>query len=356
MGSVVKVSGAFVAFLLGSAFASGQESIQFYAAYGLWGLGGVAITLLLFAYVAFSLLRAGRVHALTTNEETFKHYCGNVLGKLMAWYAIAFIACVYWVMIVGAGAALDQAYGLPEWLGRIFMAAISVATILLGLRRIVDVIGAVGPVLVLLTLIISLIALVQNGDQIGANLNVIGELDLLKASPNWALSGVLYVGFSLMGLASFLPAIGERLSNQKQTLSAALLGPTLLMGTMLFVTLALLSQMEQVASVAMPTMTLAQGITSELALVFGVFITLGIYTTASPMLWVVCVRFTQEHATSYKVLAMILALVGVLGGSIVPFGQLVNLIYPTVGYAGAVLVICMVTKDLREWRAVRQDK
>ena len=97
----------------------------------------------------------------------------------------------------------------------------------------------------------------------------------------------------------------------------------------------------------MPTMTLASGIMPELALVFGVFIILGIYTTASPLLWVVCARFTKESTTPYRLIAIGLALIGVLGGSLIPFGQLVNFIYPTVGYAGALLVICMITNDIR---------
>ena len=351
LGSVVKVAGAFTALLLGSAFASGQESIQFYASYGLFGLGGVVITLLLFAYVAYSLLSAGREHALVTNEEIFQYYCGGLLGKILAWYAIAFIASVYWVMIVGAGAALEQAYGLQTWIGRTFMAVISVATILLGLRRIVDVIGVVGPILVLITLLISLLTLTNSGDQLGTNLQRMPNLDLLRASPHWALSGVLYVGFSLMGLASFLPAIGQRLQDRQETRWAAMLGPTFLMSAMLFVTLALASQIDQVSSAAMPTMTLAAAILPELALVFGVFIVLGVYTTASPLLWVVCARFCEENTIGYRGIAISLALIGVFGGSFIPFGQLVNFIYPTVGYAGVLLMICMVVKDVRNMRA-----
>lgn len=37
--NVVKYAGAYIAFIIGSGFATGQEIIQFYTSYGIWGIG-----------------------------------------------------------------------------------------------------------------------------------------------------------------------------------------------------------------------------------------------------------------------------------------------------------------------------
>ena len=49
--NVVKYAGAYIAFIIGSGFATGQEIIQFYTSYGIWGIGSIAISMFLFAWV-----------------------------------------------------------------------------------------------------------------------------------------------------------------------------------------------------------------------------------------------------------------------------------------------------------------
>ncbi|MFK7955042.1 MAG: hypothetical protein AB8B96_03020 [Lysobacterales bacterium] len=347
------MAGAFAALLLGSAFASGQEALQFYASHGFLGIAGIGVSLLLFTYVAYSLFNAGREKHLTTTEDIFLYYCGRYAGTLLAWYAIVFITLIYWIMLVGAGAALQQGFGVPEWAGRILMALASLATILLGLRRIVEVIGLVGPLLIVVTLGISVASLLASSTNLVANAEGIAQFELLKAAPSWFTSSILYVGLSLMGLASFLPAVGQQMTSNRQVLSASILGPVLLMAAMLFVTLALINQISQMVGAAMPTMVLAEALSPGLSQVFAAVIVLGIYTTACPLMWVVCARFSSEKDAPYKSkvyqgVAVSLALIGVLGGGVLPFAKMVNLIYPTVGYAGFAMLIFMLFTDLRK--------
>ena len=81
--------------------------------------------------------------------------------------------------------------------------------------------------------------------------------------------------------------------------------------------------------------------------VFAVIIFMGIYTTATPLLWTICARFAEEATPRYRLLVIALTLVGLIGGLALPFGKLVNLIYPTVGYAGLLLLACLIFTDIR---------
>lgn len=44
---VIAIGGAFMGFVIGSSFASGQEALQYYSGHGLWGSVGVGIIALL---------------------------------------------------------------------------------------------------------------------------------------------------------------------------------------------------------------------------------------------------------------------------------------------------------------------
>ena len=48
ISNVVKFAGAFIAFLIGSGFATGQEILQYFTAYGLKGLLTALVMVLLF--------------------------------------------------------------------------------------------------------------------------------------------------------------------------------------------------------------------------------------------------------------------------------------------------------------------
>ena len=67
--NVVKYAGAYIAFIIGSGFATGQEIIQFYTCYGIWGIGSVAISMFLFAWVGGALTETFPAQALRGPAE-----------------------------------------------------------------------------------------------------------------------------------------------------------------------------------------------------------------------------------------------------------------------------------------------
>ena len=88
---ITSISGAYMALLIGGAFATGQEAMQFFVAFGFKGLIGLIICGLIMVYTCYSLLNAGRNNDLKTNEDVFRHFCGNWLGTFMTWYTICLL-------------------------------------------------------------------------------------------------------------------------------------------------------------------------------------------------------------------------------------------------------------------------
>ena len=88
--------GAMFAYLIGSGFASGQETMQYFSGWGsVWAsLGVAAIALLLscLAYIAYSY--AGRTRGLQDLAGIYDFYAGNVFGKLFQVYDFRIWQCI----------------------------------------------------------------------------------------------------------------------------------------------------------------------------------------------------------------------------------------------------------------------
>ena len=80
---VLKIGGAYAAFCIGSGFATGQEIMQFFTAFGWAGIGSAIITMILYVWMGVTLMRDGRKYSFTSDAAVWKHYCGKGLGVAM---------------------------------------------------------------------------------------------------------------------------------------------------------------------------------------------------------------------------------------------------------------------------------
>ena len=348
--TVFALSATFAAYLMGSGFATGQEAMQFFGAHGSSGLAGITLVFCCFMYACYTLMSTGQRLGLTRNEDVFRHYCGSVVGVFLTWYTMVFIVAVHAVMLSGAGAALAGAFSAPPLLGSVTIMVLVATTLLLGLGRIIDVMSLVGPLVIGLTLTTALVSLLRSdGDLSQANEQIMG-LELLKASDHWTTSSLLYVGLAMLGLASFLPALGAGLASRNETLKVALLGPALFSVSLAGVVAALILGIEKTQSAGVPLLALASELFTGYEQVLALVIFLSIYSTATPLLWTVVVRLSAEGTRAYQLWVLALSGIGLAGAFLLPFAKLVNIIYPTVGYAGLLFLSCAIVTDLRRTR------
>ncbi|NLW40944.1 MAG: hypothetical protein GXY96_08470 [Tissierellia bacterium] len=78
------------------------------------------------------------------------------------------------------------------------MGLLAGGTVIFGLGKIVDVIGKIGPAIVILTIMLGIVAIIMNPSGLATANSIIPQLNLLKASTNWFFSAVSYVGFCLL--------------------------------------------------------------------------------------------------------------------------------------------------------------
>lgn len=378
MGSAEKVSwkrvlilaGAIIAFTIGSGFATGQEIIQYYTAYGIKGLLVILVFLVAFLYYNFNFAKAGAEQKFEKGNDVYKYFCGKYVGTFCDYYSTLFCYMSFFVMVGGASSTLHQEYGLPAWVGGVILTALAVLTVVGGLNSMVDAIGAVGPVIVVLCIAIGIITLVRDGGDIGAGLDIIknavyegaanGET-VKSAGSNWLVSGLSYAGFVLLWFASFTAALGSK--NKKKDLNYGIIGGTIAVcvaialvcfGQIANINTPLEGGSTYVWNADIPNLILAMKIWKPFSAIFAIVVFAGIYTTAVPLLYNPASRFAKEGTSKFRILTVVLAVVGLLVGLFLPFRTLVNVIYVLNGYVGAILIIFMVKKNITDYLAKKK--
>nr|WP_312576857.1 hypothetical protein [Sedimentibacter sp.] len=343
---ILRFAGAFVAFLIGSGFATGQEIIQYFVSYGYMGLVGIIVMFSIFLYMGVTFILFGYEHRNLNQYDIYTYYCGMTIGRFYNYFTIVFAYMSVIVMIGGAGATLNQQFGLPIYAGCIIMAVLSGITVILGLNKIVDIIGKIGPVIAMLSILLGLLAIIKNPMGLITAEKIIPNLKLMKASTNWFFAACTYVGFSILWLATFLSSMGATANSKKEAALGAITGVTFFSLAVMAVSLGLLANIELVAGSMIPSLILAENIKKVFAHIFSIAVVAGIYTTSVPLLWTVSSRISNEQSCTFIITTVVLTIVATLIGLNIPFDLLINLVYGINGYIGMVFLIFVITKKI----------
>jgi len=342
---VLTYAGAIVAFLIGSGFATGQEILQYFTSYGYWGVFGTGLlVLVLISYVCVEFFTVGQAKQFERPSMIFHYYCGRHLGTFFDFFSVLFVFLSFTVMVAGAGAVFQEHYGLSKHIGGIGLATAVGITVWFGLKSLVDVIGKIGPLIVLIAVGLGVLGIVGNPGGIAEGNDLLPQLELTRASTNWVMSALSYVGFCMLWLAAFLTALGRTAHSRREAASGGLLGGIVFSTACMVVGLGLLANIARVNGTEIPMLVLADDLSPVLASGISVMILAGIYTTAIPLLWTVSSRFFADRTPRFKYLTLALAAAGTVIGLLLPFSQMVNVVYVINGYVGILLLVLMLAR------------
>ena len=136
----------------------------------------------------------------------------------------------------------------------------------------------------------------------------------------------------------------QPLKSKKEAIYGGAIGGATLIIALAVMNLGLLANIKDIYTKQIPSLHLANQVFPLLGVLFSVILLAGIYTTAVPMLWTVCNKFTKDGTKESRILAIVLTIAAFIGGML-PFGKLVGTIYPYTGYLGAILIACIFYKQ-----------
>ncbi|MCO7515949.1 hypothetical protein NJF44_14520 [Pseudomonas guariconensis] len=346
------IGGACIALLIGSGFATGQEIMQYFVAYEYAGLASIALMFLLFTYVALSFVMAGYEQQFSAPKDIFRYYCGKPIGTFFDYFSVLFLYMSFWVMIAGAGAALNQQFGWPNWYGGVLMGGLTLVTLFFGFNRLISVVGSIGPLLSVLAIVIGVAGVLmapEGLEQYPATLKpLVEDKTVLQAGSSWFTACLSYVGFCMMWLAAFMTNLGSTSNNRAEAGGGAVLGMVLFSLAVLAMMLGLAAHLEDVASAQIPSLILVEKLSPSLSGLVTLVIFAAIYTTAASLLWAPVKRFApDEFSARHRGLLCVLCVVGTAVGLNVPFDALINVVYVLNGYIGFCLLFLMLVTDFK---------
>ena len=342
------LTGSLIAYYIGAGFATGQEVMQYCASYGRQGACVIIGFMILFSYAIWSFARAGADGGLIHGKDVFYYFCGKKLGALYDVYTVVFLYFSLILMHGGAASTAQTQYGTAPWIGALILALLVAGTVLLGLDRLVDILGCLGPIIILMILFVTAYTIFHDAGNIPEGLRLIesGEVAVPRVGRNFFTAMLSNVGFPTLFYAPFMAELGAR-KGRSEMRFASFGGTFAICAAMGIVTLALIADIKDVAVSDIPTLIMAQKVSPLFAQAYSVIVFIGIYTTSVPLLWTVSTRFFESGTASHRIAVVLLSVLAVIVPIYLPYRTLVNMVYGIGGYIGVSLLLFLLAHDLR---------
>lgn len=283
---------AFIGVLVGASFASGREALQYFVAFGNWGIVGAIVTSICVMIAGISMLQLGSYHRAKDHNSVFTVISGPVTSRVLDIATMTCLFCIGFAMFAGAGSNMKQQFGWDIWIGAGIMLALVLLTGLLDVDKVTKVIVVVSMAIV-----------------IGGNF-----LDSREVGLGGVIGGFIFL---------FLLAV--------------------LVGSMYI-------SVETVLETDMPTLAMVTKIHPALGTLMAFAIYGMIYNTAIGMFYALAKRLTRGHRQHFYKVYVAIVLVGFVL-SFIGFSELIGWVYPILGYMG---ILCMFVIGWSWWKHRRE--
>lgn len=334
-----QIGAAFIGVIVGAGFASGQEILQFFSSFGMIGIAGSLVATALFVFIGMNLTQLGSRLQTTSHQDVIYHICGRYLGVVVDIIITFFLFGVTVVMFSGAGAIFEQQFNIPGYIGSIIMAVLTIATVTLGVRKVITLIGAFTPFLLLLVIMITVYSVVTY-DFSPADIQA-AVTEKNQGVPHWLLGAVLYVSYNIAAGAAMLTVMGGTVKDEKVAAWGGVIGGLGLGLLILLINISMLTQLKEIAEVPMPMLFLGNNMSPIVGTIMAIILLGMIYNTAVGMLYALSARLIKPETVSFKGSVVLFGVVA-YGASFIGFITLVGTVYPLMGYLGFTLIGAIV--------------
>lgn len=330
---------AVVGLIVGAGFASGQEMMQYFVAFGRWGIAGAVLAGVVMAAAVAAVLSLASYFLAGEHTAVFDRISSPIMSRILDVAVMVTLFSTGFVMFAGAGANLRQQFDLPLWAGSLLMVVLVALTGMLDVDKVTRIIGAISPFIIVFLVGASIYSIIR-ADGTLAELEPATE-GLLTTLPNWWVSAVNYVGFNFMVAVSMAIVIGGTHLNPREAGVGGLLGGAIFGGLLIIVSVALFYSVEAVGGDDMPMLTIVDRVNPALGVAMAVVVYGMIFNTAIGMFYALGKRLTRNRKDRFRPVFLGSVAVG-LALSFIGFQTLVSTVYPAIGYIGIVLIIVVI--------------
>ena len=317
--------------MIGAGFASGQELTVFFVKYGLAGLMGICLAVLLLFVGTGLALQFCAKHGVSSYSQFLAVIDPKLSVLLDLLYALFLIVGVS-VMFAGLGAIGETS--LAEFFFRIGSAFMVFVALYGGVQGVLKVSGWLAPFLVVVLLVMAI-----------HRLGVVG-FTRPGSSPVGALeAGTLYACYNLGFAIAVLASSHQHLKTSKERWQLAFLGSVMLGVCMLVLYLALSTLTKEQLQGPFPLVHLLTNGGQIGRVLYKLMLLVAMYTTAVANSLALVSRITQVRSISWALASIAVVAVGVIL-SYFGFANLIRVAYPLLGLAGLWIVANLLRESM----------
>ncbi|MFZ5974837.1 MAG: hypothetical protein ACOYU3_05435 [Bacillota bacterium] len=335
--SARKIAAVYIGTVVGAGFASGQEVLQFFNAFGREGILGCAVATALFFFFGYSILLLGRSLNARSHVDIVTFTNGRLIGTFIDLVITVFLFGGFAVMIAGAGAISEEQFHISSLWGTVTMALAAFLTVYTGTKGVLNANSIAVPFLLVSVLFVFLYSLATN--PISDN-DIHTSAQLTGAAPNWITAAINYASYNLVIAIAVLAPLGAKTGDKSMLLRGALMGSVGLGGGILGIYFCIFTNITSVSGVEIPMIEIVKGIFPVFRLLFAFVLLAAVYTTAVGNLYGFIRRIGVKTDSG---LSRALIMAGVTAAALAVgqfgFSKMVKYLYPAIGYGGILMFI-----------------
>ena len=344
---------AYVGVIVGAGLASGQDLLQYFLAYGAIGLIGVAALGILNVIFGAVALQLGSYYRSDNHDVVFEQIARPALRRIIDVVLVFSAFTMGFVMLAGAGANLEQQFGLPSWMGGALCAVLVVLTAFLNFDRIMNVIGVFTPIIMVAIAVLMIYSLVTPHASV-AELDAAAR-NVTPALPNLVFSTLNYFALCVVGGIAMAFVLGGSILRIGEARRAGHIGGVLIALVLGADAVALYLNVDRIWNFDVPALEIARSVHPAFAFGYTLVIFALIYNTAFSLFYSTARRFSGGSTARLRIVLIAVVAAG-YAASFMGFKKLIGVMYPIIGWLGIALLVVLAVGWLRERSAVLREE
>ena len=286
---------AFIGVVVGAGFASGQEAMQYFVAFGNWGLWGIALAAGLMMITGISILQLGSYFQAEEHTAVYDKVASPFTAKILDWSTLVTLFAIGFVMFAGGGSNINQQFpSIPVWVGATAMLILVLIVGLMDVDRVTAVIGTITPFIIIFVVIATGYTIL-NADVDFSAMNDWAVNNVDTSLPNWWLAALNYTGLNVMTAVSMSIVIGGNFLDNRAVGIGGLIGGLLYLILLALLVFALFFEAKDVNGQDLPVLSLISGIHPVLGVLMTFVIYGMVFNTAIGMFYALGKRLTRNN-------------------------------------------------------------
>jgi len=216
------------AVVIGGGYATGRELAEFFLSRGPWG----GVYAILFATLLFSIF-CSLTFVLARRFATYDYrsFFKRLLGPAWPLFELSYLLFVVLILAVygaAAGAIGQAVFGAPVWAGTVALGAGIAGVVAFGNKAVERLFRDVSYYLYAIYALFIILALWKFGERVP------GGFAAHPQTSSWALSGLNYFGYNIIGAVVILPVLRHLTSDRDAVVAGVISGPLTMVPALLF--------------------------------------------------------------------------------------------------------------------------